>query len=256
MSVVLFALLVIHLAVVSPLLGRRTYTALRENRSLYTRMNLAWIAELWAIALVALAIVGLSPDLDVTGIGLVPAEDLSTVLGMVVGAAVVAVGVGLVLRFKKVTMPGQAAFEALIPRTASERWLALGLAISAGVCEEIVYRGVLISGFMSILDVPRPVAAGLALAVFVLGHLYQGWRGMTMVGLAGFSLTMLYFSTGSLILPIILHILVDVRSLLVTPWLAPGADKPETRTSPDSLEYGEAGAAADVTEPAPTAARA
>ncbi|MGW5687381.1 CPBP family intramembrane glutamic endopeptidase [Nonomuraea sp. NPDC003754] len=231
MPVVLFALLVIHLAVVSPLLGRRSYAALRENRSRYTRMSLIWIGELWAIALVALAIVGLSPDLDLAGIGLLATEDLSTVLGMIVGLTIVTLAAGLVIRLKKITMPGQAAFEALIPRTAGERWLALGLAISAGVCEEIVYRGLLISGFMSILDLPRPVAAGLALAIFVVGHLYQGWRGMVMVTLAGFSLTMLYFSTGSLLLPIVLHILVDVRSLLITPRLAPTAEGRENGTA-------------------------
>lgn len=216
MSLVLFALLVIHLAVVSPLMGRRTYAALRENRSMYTRTFLAWIGELWALAFVALAIVGLSPDLDLADLGLVPAEDLSTMLGMIVGATVVSLALALVVRLKKVTMPGQAAFEELIPATAAERWLALALAVSAGVCEEIVFRGLLISGFMSILDVSRPVAAGLALALFVVGHLYQGWRGMVMVTLAGFSLTALYFSTGSLLLPIVLHILVDVRSLLIT----------------------------------------
>ncbi|GAA2362552.1 CPBP family intramembrane glutamic endopeptidase [Nonomuraea africana] len=225
MSLALFIALVVHLAVVSPLLGRRSYAALKDDPSRYTRMFLAWTAELWGMAVVALLVVGLSPEIDLADLGLTVPSDVSTLLGTITGLVVVSVVIALVMRRSGSPMPGQAAFEALIPRTNGQRWLALVLAVSAGVCEEIVFRGLLISMFTS-MGAPRPVAAGLALAVFVAGHLYQGWRGMVMVTLAGFSLTMLYFTSGSLALPIVIHILIDIRSLL----MARPAESPRPQT--------------------------
>ncbi|MEU4543749.1 CPBP family intramembrane glutamic endopeptidase [Nonomuraea dietziae] len=222
MSLVLFVALVVHLAVVSPLLGRRTYAALQADRSRYTRTFLAWIAELWGMTAVALLIVGLSSDLDLVDLGMTVPTDLSTFLGMITGLVIVSVVVALVMRKSGRAMPGQGAFEALVPRTGGERWMAVAMSVSAGICEEIVFRGLLIAMFTS-MGAPRPVAAGLALALFVAGHLYQGWRGMVMVALAGFSLTMVYFSSGSLVLPIVIHILVDIRSLL----MARPAERPQ-----------------------------
>ena len=59
------------------------------------------------------------------------------------------------------------------------------LAVTAGVCEEIVFRGLLIAVGVHVLGLPLPVAAGLALALFAIGHLYQGPRGMIAVTLFG-----------------------------------------------------------------------
>ena len=53
--------------------------------------------------------------------------------------------------------------------------------------------------------------------MFVAGHLYQGWRGMLPVTLAGFGPDHLYLRTGSLLMPILLHALIDLRGLVFTP---------------------------------------
>ncbi|GAB2490398.1 CPBP family intramembrane glutamic endopeptidase [Streptosporangium sandarakinum] len=221
---VLAAALVIHLALVSPWLGRRSYARLERERDrdgrILTRMFTAWTTELWALAAVALLVVGLSPEIDLAGVGFVLPADPGTTAGMLVGAAIgLAVAVLVAVRMNRAgrPVPGQAAFRAMLPRTPAERRGALVLSVSAGICEEIVYRGLLIALGTRVLGLPLPVAAGLALAVFVAGHLYQGWRGMAMVTLAGFGLTMLYLRTGSLLLPILLHAVVDIRSLLLVP---------------------------------------
>ncbi|MET9064708.1 CPBP family intramembrane glutamic endopeptidase [Streptosporangium sandarakinum] len=223
-SLVLAAALVIHLALVSPWLGRLTYARLERERDrdegILTRMFTAWTAELWALAAVALLIVGLSPQIDLAGVGFVLPADPETTAGMVVGAAIASVTAVLVaVRMNRTgrPVPGQAAFRAMLPRTPAERRGALVLSVSAGICEEIVFRGLLIALGTRVLGLPLPVAAGLALAVFVAGHLYQGWRGMAVVTLVGFGLTMLYLKTGSLLLPILLHAIADIRSLLLVP---------------------------------------
>ncbi|MEU7002210.1 CPBP family intramembrane glutamic endopeptidase [Nonomuraea sp. NPDC046570] len=221
MFTALTVLLLIHLVLLSPLLGRRTYRRLLRTRDgdprAYARTSAGWIAELWAIAAVAVLIFALSPVLDLADVGFgVSPDDLSTLAGAAVGLTVVVLGLGLLMR-RLPAPPTQDAFQGLLPRTTAERGFALLLAVSAGVCEEIVYRGLLIALGVHVLGLSTEIAAALALAVFVLGHLYQGWKGMIMVTLAGFGLTVLYLRTGNLVLPIVVHILIDIRSLLLAP---------------------------------------
>ncbi|GAA4594612.1 hypothetical protein GCM10023194_62010 [Planotetraspora phitsanulokensis] len=223
-TLVLSAALVCHLAVVSPLLGKRSYDRLARTRdqdpTVYRRMSTLWSAELWALAAAALLIVAVEPNLDAAGIGLVIREPPADTLGAVVGF-LCAASVG-VLVFQRLaaggkSVPGQQAVAHLLPRTATERWYAAGLSVTAGVTEEIVYRGLLIAVGTGALGLNKEAAAFLALVVFVAGHLYQGWRGMLMVALIGLGLTVLYLRTGSLLLPILLHALIDLRGLLLSP---------------------------------------
>ncbi|MEV4375773.1 CPBP family intramembrane glutamic endopeptidase [Streptosporangium sp. NPDC049644] len=224
LALVLAVVLVGYLTVAGPLLGRHTYDKLARTRdqdpTAYRRMVTFWSAELWALAAVALLIVAVEPNLDSTDIGLVIRESPDEALGTIVGFLVAAAAGVLVFRrlaAKGKSLPGQQAVTHLLPRTAVERWYAAGLSVTAGVTEEIVYRGLLIAVGTGALGLSKEVAACCALAVFVAGHLYQGRRGMFMVTLAGFGLTVLYLRTGSLLMPILLHALIDLRGLLFTP---------------------------------------
>ncbi|MEU1736898.1 CPBP family intramembrane glutamic endopeptidase [Streptosporangium sp. NPDC020145] len=223
----LSAVLVVYLAVVSPLTGKHTYDRLGRTRDedpgVYRRMLTIWSAELWAVAAVALVIVAIEPNLDLADIGLVINRPPDTTLGMVVGAVftmtVVSIARGwAAARGVKTSKAAQAALQQkavshLLPRTRTERWYAAGLSVTAGITEEIVFRGLLIAVGTEAFGLSREVAAGLALAVFVAGHLYQGWRGMVPVAVAGLSLTFLYFRTGDLLLPILVHAMIDLFAL-------------------------------------------
>jgi hypothetical protein len=50
-------------------------------------------------------------------------------------------------------------------------------------------------------------------------HIYQGWKGVLRTGLVGALLAYLYFFTGSLILPMVCHILIDARIVFFAPVL-------------------------------------
>ncbi len=52
---------------------------------------------------------------------------------------------------------------------------------------------------------------------FGLGHAYQGVRAVLLTGAMGWLLAQLAFSTGSLLWPVVLHVLVDLRVLLLLP---------------------------------------
>jgi membrane protease YdiL (CAAX protease family) len=85
------------------------------------------------------------------------------------------------------------------------------VSVSAGVIEEIVYRGFLIWAFAHWM---HPVAAAaLALAVFVAVHLYQeSFGALARVAVFGAVAVVLVMLSGSLLPAIALHIAVDLAS--------------------------------------------
>jgi len=148
-------------------------------------------------------------------LGLVPRLN-GGAIGVAVGTAIV-VGI-LIVQFR--SPPDDAVWERLrrrmrkierlLPRTPTElRWFDL-VAITAGVCEELLYRGFMIwylSHWMSIVP-----AAFLASAIFGVAHLYQGIGGILRTGALGGFLASIYLLTRSLYLSMVLHFLADVYS--------------------------------------------
>ena len=105
---------------------------------------------------------------------------------------------------------GSAELMAIVPQNDREaRWWP-GLSITAGVCEEILYRGFLIAVFASLFN--TWIALGLSTIIFGLGHLYQGPSGVLKTGFVGLIMGALYLLTGSLWAPILIHIVVDLNS--------------------------------------------
>lgn len=232
-ALAIVALIAAYLLLVEPLWGKRAFERFQRDRDsvpgAYVRFFGTGMAVFWGLTgLTALAVL-LSPGVEWAHLGLRSDADWETLAGIVVGFAFAAVLVALLLRRVK-GMPGAQGLEHMLPGNAKERWCAVGASVTAGVCEEIVFRGLLIAVGVS-LGLPLYVAAGLGLAVFVLAHVYQGPKNMLWVGLLGFMLTYLYLSTGSLMLPILVHVLVDLRALLLTPGSDTGAKESEHSTT-------------------------
>lgn len=82
------------------------------------------------------------------------------------------------------------------------------VALTAGITEEIIFRGFLIGVFA--LWMPVPAAAALALVIFILGHAYQGAAGMLRIVPVSVGLTLIFLLSGSLWPGIILHALADL----------------------------------------------
>jgi len=102
-------------------------------------------------------------------------------------------------------------FSALIPATTHERLLWAAVAVSAGVCEEVVFRGWLLATLHGGLRMDGTALIVIAAALFGLAHSYQGLAGVVLTGLVGAVFCGLYLATGSLLAPILLHIVVDLR---------------------------------------------
>jgi membrane protease YdiL (CAAX protease family) len=105
---------------------------------------------------------------------------------------------------------------AILPETKRERGLFALLAITAGVCEEVVYRGFLMFYLTRYLPGLHPVAiAVMAGVIFGWGHIYQGWKGVLLTTVMGVLFGTLYWNMGSIIPGMVIHALVDLRILLI-----------------------------------------
>lgn len=97
----------------------------------------------------------------------------------------------------------------VLPVTGEEYTLYRGLSVTAGITEEILYRGFLIWFFAAVM--PLWAAAALSVVIFMLGHLYQGSvKAVAQVGMIGIVVTLVYLLSGSLVPAILFHILVDL----------------------------------------------
>ncbi|MFN8581799.1 MAG: CPBP family intramembrane glutamic endopeptidase [Gemmatimonadaceae bacterium] len=103
-----------------------------------------------------------------------------------------------------------ATMRGVLPQTAHEmRWFYV-LSLTAGICEEFLYRG-----FFPAVLAPWLTwwgAALLGVVAFGLGHAYQGRSGIIKTAAVGLVFTLVVALTGSLIPAMALHALVDVGS--------------------------------------------
>ena len=232
-AVVVAAYLVVGEPVAGHVLHRRFEGRLRTDpgarRSFYLRLL---ILE-WGLSLLALVVWLATPGVSAGQVGLRwPQQWPGPVTGLVVLLVVAFVVVStralrsgaLLEAAEPVRRPGEGrhaepaghATLALLPRTAGERRLFTVVGVTAGVCEEWLYRGFF-------LAVVAALAGGLqtwllvvvAAVAFGLAHFYQGAVGILTTGLLGGVMAALYLQTGSLLLPVLLHAAIDLRFLLV-----------------------------------------
>ena len=72
----------------------------------------------------------------------------------------------------------------LLPQSRAELMMFLALSVTAGFCEEFIFRGYLQRQFLALAK-SEPVAIGLQALVFGLAHLYQGRRSVFAITVYG-----------------------------------------------------------------------
>lgn len=179
-------------------------------------LSLATLVGAWAqIPLVLAAAQRWEP---VAGVRAFLASDAGIVVAIAVAGLVLA---GLVLpvvllRHPLDEAPAIGDIRALLPRTRGELPYGAGLSVSAGIFEELLFR----------LGLPALVFAvtGDALVAFLgatllfgLLHVYQGPIGVVFSAVLGAIFVALYLVTGSILVPIVLHTVIDLRSMVLIP---------------------------------------
>lgn len=142
-------------------------------------------------------------------------------IGLVIGVGFgVAIAAGVqIWRMKRAMKTIVGDVEAMIPRNRKEMLVALPLCLSAGIGEELFFRLALP---LLIASVTGSVVIAFAASAVIFGliHAYQGWKGIIATTFAGLFLTYVYLSSGSIIRPMILHVVIDVLALIVRPAIA------------------------------------
>jgi membrane protease YdiL (CAAX protease family) len=199
------------------------------RRSFYVRLL---ILE-WGLSLLALVVWLSAPGVDARQVGLRwPQQWPGPVTGLVVLLVLLFVVVstralrgGALLEVAEPVRregegrhaePAAHATLALLPRTAGERRLFTLVGVTAGVCEEWLYRGFFLAVVAALAGgLPTGLLVVVAAVAFGLAHAYQGPVGILTTGLLGGVMAALYLQTGSLLLPVLLHAAIDLRFLLV-----------------------------------------
>ena len=95
-----------------------------------------------------------------------------------------------------------------LPHTRREYVSIVGLSITAGIVEEIIYRGFVF--WYLVQYMPMWAVVIVSAIAFGLGHSYQGIVGVRRVMLIGLAFGAYYLLTGSIWLPIAAHIMLDI----------------------------------------------
>lgn len=104
------------------------------------------------------------------------------------------------------------AIEFMLPENLKERILFMLVALTAGFCEEMIYRGFMFLYLKELpFDIPLLMIAIITSIIFGIAHLYQGWKNVILTGLMGFALARLYMYFGVIWIPIIVHTIIDLR---------------------------------------------
>jgi membrane protease YdiL (CAAX protease family) len=110
--------------------------------------------------------------------------------------------------------------------------------------EELLFRLALPALLFGVLG-SGPLAFGIAALLFGALHLYQGPLGILFAFILGLMFTLLYVVSGSIVWPILLHALIDLRSLVLIPIALGGAWSLATPAAPASRPPAAASAPAD-----------
>jgi len=205
-------------------LHRRFEAALGRDRDargwLYRRLL---VLEWGLVALVA-GVVAVAPEVTWGQLGLRWPDRAPGALAVALGVAVLAflvLSTGVMRTSARRGSPetaggpyGSPAVVALVPRTSVERrWFGF-VAVTAGWCEEILYRGFFLAVVVAIVPGASDLALVLTSAVaFGIAHAYQGVAGVITTGVLGAVLGYLYVGTGTLLAPILVHAAIDLRIL-------------------------------------------
>lgn len=219
---------------------RREYARFKRMRRTVARQRTyrRWLVEslvlLGGLSLVVLLAAGgyVGPVLDdvrSTPVVAAALDALDGGLGIGIAAGLVAVLAGLiavtiVVGRSATEIPAIGDVAALIPRNRAELWYGAGLSLNAGVVEELLFRLALPALLFAVLG-DGALAFALASVLFGMLHLYQGAAGMAGATVLGLIMSALYVATGSILVPMALHAVIDLRSLVLLPMVVTKAHR-------------------------------
>jgi membrane protease YdiL (CAAX protease family) len=236
-------------AVLAALLALLVVRALRKDRKEYSRfkryrssirrqaMFRKWLIESFSVfggaAIVVLALAWQYVPLMLDDVEAWPATRWFRALmtdggglatAIVAGAALVIVAgsvLAIYLARRSEEVPAIGDITALLPRNRAELRYGAALSLNAGIVEELLFRLALPALLFGITDSAVIAVAG-SVIVFGMLHVYQGVWGVLGSTVIGALLMGLYLASGSILVAMVAHALIDLRSLVLIPMMVFG----------------------------------
>jgi uncharacterized protein len=212
-----------------PFLDLHLARKMRETRASSFRLRFYryGTAFLWAIGVVCFVLIGGHGVLHLPAVVLANPGVLGNLAVRIV-LAVLATGFlgivfwpGAVCVFCKRMRPAytkavaKQSISFMLPIGTQERRWWVALSIAAGICEEIICRGFLMTVARGELRMGLLLALLATSTVFGFNHLYQGGRAIVMTALVGLMLGVISILTAGLLLPMLLHAAMDLQILVM-----------------------------------------
>lgn len=229
--------LIVGEPVVGTVLHRRFEASLRHDPAARTWLYQRLLVLEWGLLALVAGVVLLAPSVGWVELGLRwpdrgphVAAVIVTVLVLVflvVSTRAVRASVRRSVDTSALAAAAPQAVTALVPRSPVERrWFGL-VAVTAGICEEVLYRGFLLAVLLAVApglsDVSLVLVGGV---LFGLAHLYQGVTGVVTTSVLGAILTFLYLGTGTVLVPMAVHAAIDLRILWIPVAILPRDGQP------------------------------
>lgn len=236
MHIALLTILITYQAIMSILDMRdiQKYMGLEITENHRIKFYKEMIVFGWIPVWIILLFVGVSPltlwDIGFRAISFSNNTWLNIVAGIISGVIVLALGYQTIMYFISAEYRSKAAAEIsskkdgdsqydnvisqiLIPKSKTEKKWFLLVSLTAGICEELVWRGCLIFLLSNIFSSVNIIVIYLVPCIlFGLAHCYQGVYGVIKTSIVAILFVMIYCVTDSIIPGIVLHFLFDYSS--------------------------------------------
>ncbi|HEX4965846.1 MAG TPA: CPBP family intramembrane glutamic endopeptidase [Thermoanaerobaculia bacterium] len=143
---------------------------------------------------------------------------VSTPLRLAIGLALALAYIGLMGRQRRAILSKPERLDRLysrmgeggllLPRTLGEAWGFRALSVTAGICEEVIFRGFVL-WYVSVWA-GTAVAVVISSIVFGFAHLYMGRSHVTRTAIVGFIFALIVLAAGSLWPAMLLHAVMDL----------------------------------------------
>ncbi|RXT02817.1 CPBP family intramembrane glutamic endopeptidase [Ammoniphilus sp. CFH 90114] len=230
-----FILLFIFIATYEPIWGyistQKFKARIRYDQTARINYYNSTMAGLWTPTIVILIIVGLTPlSLGDIGLSFVTINEETLGPWFTYGSIVLIIIYSLMLVINYIAIRvspiykekakleleryrSNEKFGSMFPRTSQERKRWNYVSLTAGITEEIIYRGFLLYAILYFLPTLSIwIALVVAALLFGLAHTYQGVTGVIRTALIGFLFGAVYVSLESILPLILLHIIADTSS--------------------------------------------
>jgi membrane protease YdiL (CAAX protease family) len=236
-------LILLMLAVVVPWRGAVRVRDLLARPDLHSAERLSLYASTIAFQWLGTGIAtwrAVASGFDASDLGLLPARPaLGLAIGGVMAAGLALLQIASLRQISRIPADKRGHLyeiaRRLMPRNLIESLAFVALVGTVSLCEELLYRGFAFAVFHELAGGSAAIAIVASSALFAIGHLYQGQRGVASTFVLGLVLAGARSWSGSLLPTILAHLAVDLSAGLAGKHFAQEAERALERASPPAI---------------------